>query len=112
MRFEEHPEGKVFVTKVLDNRITADASGQLKEKIVSYVAQGYKYIVVDLSEVTFIDSSGLGALISSLKLVGDDGKLAVSGTKSTVLTTFKLTRMDRVFPMFDRQEEAVAALSQ
>lgn len=111
MRFEEKNVGNVLVTKVLDNRITADVAPQLKDRILSYVNDGHKSIVVDLSDVTFIDSSGLGALINSLKLVGQDGTLAVSGTRSTVMTTFKLTRMDRVFRMYNNVEEAANALS-
>ncbi len=111
MRFDEKNVDNILVTKVLDNRVTADGSAQLKEQVLKCVNQGHKSIVVDLSEVTFIDSSGLGALISSLKLVGQEGTLAVSGARSSVLTTFKLTRMDRVFRMYSTVEEAVSALA-
>lgn len=111
MRFEEKSVEKVLITKVLDNRITADESGQLKEQVLKCVNNGYKLVVVDLSEVTFIDSSGLGALISSLKTVGQEGALAISGARSTVMTTFRLTRMDRVFKMYSTTEEAVGALA-
>lgn len=111
MRFDEKNVGDVLVTKVLDSRVTADESAQLKEQILKCASQGHKSIVVDLSEVTFIDSSGLGALISSLKMVGQGGTLAVSGARSSVLTTFKLTRMDRVFRMYNTSEEAISALA-
>jgi anti-sigma B factor antagonist len=111
MRFEEQTIDGVIITKILDNRVTADESVQLKEQILKCVNQGYTLIVVDLSEVNFIDSSGLGALISSLKIVGQGGTLAVCGTRSTVLTTFKLTRMDRVFRMYETAEDALQALS-
>jgi anti-sigma B factor antagonist len=111
MRFEERKIDKVIVTKILDNRVTADVSAHLKEQILKCVNQGYILIVIDLSEVTFIDSSGLGALISSLKTVGQAGTLAISGTRSSVMTTFKLTRMDRVFRMYNTTAEALQALS-
>lgn len=111
MRFEETNVENVLITKVLDNRITADESAQLKEEVLKCVNNGHKLVVVDLSEVTFIDSSGLGALISSLKMVGQDGALALSGARSSVMTTFRLTRMDRVFRMYNNTEEAVGALA-
>lgn len=111
MRFEEKIVENVLITKVLDNRITADESAQLKEQVLKCVNNGYKRVVVDLGEVTFIDSSGLGALISSLKMVGQDGSLAISGARSSVMTTFRLTRMDRVFRMYNNTEEAIEALA-
>lgn len=111
MRFEEKLVENVLITKVLDNRITADESSQVKEQVLKCVNNGHRLVVVDLSEVTFIDSSGLGALISSLKMVGQEGALAISGARSSVITTFKLTRMDRVFRMYNTTEEAVGALA-
>ena len=111
MRFEEHAIDNVIVTKVLDNRVTADEAAQLKEQILKCVNHGYNSIILDLSEVTFIDSSGLGALISSLKSVGQAGTLAISGARSPVMTTFRLTRMDRVFRMYNSTHDALQALS-
>ena len=68
-------------------------------------------IVLDMSDVTFIDSSGLGALIASLKIIGDDGELVLCGARDTVESMFKLTRMNKVFRMFGSPEEAVSSLS-
>lgn len=111
MRFEEEKVGNVLVAKVLESRIGADVASRFKQDIISYVSNGNRAIVLDLSEVTFIDSSGLGALIASLKVMGNDGELVLCGSRGTVTSMFKLTRMDKVFRMFNSQEEAVAALS-
>jgi anti-sigma B factor antagonist len=110
MRFQESKINDVFVAKVLEGRIAADIAPRFKEDLVAYVHKGYRKIVLDLSEVTFIDSSGLGALIASLKVIGDDGELALCGTRDTVSNMFKLTRMNKVFRMFSTPEEAAAAL--
>ena len=67
--------------------------------------------MLDLGAVSFIDSSGLGALISSLKTIGSDGHLVISGACGTVATMFKLTRMDKILRVFGTTDEAVAALS-
>lgn len=67
--------------------------------------------MLDLSEVDFIDSSGLGAIVSSLKAVGKQGNLIICGIGETVLSLFRLTRMDRVFQIVSSPEEAVRALS-
>lgn len=111
MRFEEHNVGNVMVAKVLESRIAADVAARFKQGLIEFVNRGHRLLVLDLSDVTFIDSSGLGALIGSLKAVGSDGELALCGACETVASMFKLTRMNKVFRMFDGPEQAVAALS-
>lgn len=111
MRFEESKSGDILIAKVLEGRIGADVAPRFKEDMIGYVKSGNRAIVLDLSDVTFIDSSGLGALISCLKAMGQGGELVLSGTRGTVTSMFKLTRMDKVFRMFSQTDEAVAALS-
>src|SRR5271169_3195575 len=110
MRFEERKIGDVFIAKVLESRIAADVAARFKEDLIEYVTNGHRTFVLDLSEVTFIDSSGLGALIASLKVIGADGELALCGARETVASMFKLTRMNKVFRMFNTPEDAAAAL--
>jgi anti-sigma B factor antagonist len=110
MIFQETQFGEVLVAKVPERRIAADVAPRLKEALIALVSKGNRRIVLDLSDVTFIDSSGLGALISSLKAIGGDGELVLSGACEAVVSMFKLTRMNKVFRMFDNPEEAVAAL--
>ena len=111
MRFEQTEKGNVLVAKVLDSRIVADVAPRFKHQLITYVNNGHRSIVLDLEAVSFIDSSGLGALVSGLKAIGKDGDLVLSGTCGNVTSMFKLTRMDKVFRMFGTQEEAVEALS-
>lgn len=111
MRFEQTTVGDVLVAKVLESRIVADVAPRFKHQLIDYVNSGNRSIALDMSAVSFIDSSGLGALVSSLKAIGNDGDLVLCGTGGTVNSMFKLTRMDKVFRMFDTPEEAVTALS-
>ena len=111
MRFEQNMVGDVLVAKVLDSRIVADVAARFKHQLIDYIAEGNRSIVLDMKAVSFIDSSGLGALVSSLKVIGRDGDLVLCGTAGNVASMFKLTRMDKVFRMFHTSEEAVAALS-
>jgi anti-sigma B factor antagonist len=111
MRFEENKVGEVLVAKVLEGRIAADIAPRFKAHLAEYMSQGNRSIVLDLATVTFIDSSGLGALVSSLKSMGKEGDLVISGAHGAVASMFKLTRMDKVFRMYGSTDEAVAALS-
>ncbi len=111
MRFEENKIGNILIAKVLEGRIAADIAPRFKAYLSEYISDGNRAIVLDLEAVTFIDSSGLGALISSLKSMGNNGDLVISGARATVANMFKLTRMDKVFRMYDTNAAAVAALS-
>jgi anti-sigma B factor antagonist len=74
------------------------------------VRRGVTRFVIDLSGVEFIDSTGLGALVAVLKVSGRGG-MVVAGAQDSVVTLFKLTRMDKVFRMFPSSKEAAAALA-
>jgi anti-sigma B factor antagonist len=111
MRFEESKIGSVLIAKILESRISADVAPSFKEDLINYITKGNRVLVLDMSQVTFIDSSGLGALIASLKIMGDDGELVLCGARDTVDSMFKLTRMNKVFRMFSSPEEAVSSLS-
>lgn len=111
MHIEERSDGDVVVLYVRERRIDARAAPALKEKIGSFVTGGSEWIVLDLSEVEFIDSSGLGAIVSALKLLGRKGDLVISGAREPVLALFRITRMDKVFRLFPTTDEAQQALA-
>ena len=99
------------MVKVIESRIAADISGSFKKALVDTVSRSDRLIVLDMTEVSFIDSMGLGALVAALKSVKEDSDLVLCGARDTVLSMFRLTRMNKIFRMFDTAEEAVAALA-
>ena len=103
--------GDVLVVQPFEPRLDAHVAVNFKETMVNFIKEGHKRIVLNLSNVEFIDSSGLGAIVSSLKTLGLKGELAICGPRDTVLTLFKLTRMDKVFRIFTQEEETIAALT-
>ena len=111
MRFEESKVGQVLIAKVLSPQIAADVASRFKAHLVEYISSGNESNVLDLEAVTFIDSSGLGALIASFKSMGKEGDLVISGARDAVANMFKLTRMDKMFRMYANNETAVAALT-
>jgi anti-sigma B factor antagonist len=111
MQFEESTIKNVSVITVHESRIVADVAPQFKKELVAYIQNDRRNIILDLSEVNFIDSSGLGALIGSLKAMGNDREFALCGARDAVVNMLKLTRMDKVFRIFGTPEEAASALS-
>ena len=78
-------------------RLNMVAAPAFKNLVEETVASGATHIVVDLGEVTFIDSSGLGALISALKATRQaGGDLRIADVPEQVMTVLRLTNLDRV----------------
>ena len=111
MELEERKEGNVLIIKIFEKRLDELVTVNFKEKMTEFVKRGNESIVLDLSEVEFIDSSGLGAIISSMKMLGKKEGFVICGMRETVLSLFRLTRMDRLFKIFPGEKEAIAALS-
>lgn len=109
MKLESNHAGRYLVVKVLEERMGADRAVSFKEAMSKWIDMGNRAIVLDLSDVTFIDSTGLGAILSVLKRLGKGGEIVITGVSDTVGSMFKLTRMDRVFLMYPTVDEALAA---
>jgi len=81
-------------------------ANQLRRDIGDIVASGANIVLINLQDVTFMDSSGLSALVSALKAVRTaGGKLYLCSINDQVRMVFELTRMDRVFETFSSQDE-------
>jgi len=111
MIFEDKVTGEILTAKPLEKRIDASSSANFKGHMVDWINEGKRHIVLDLSEVDFIDSSGLVAIVSVLKMIGPESDLVICGMKESVMNLFRLTRMNRVFQIFSSAPEAVQALS-
>ncbi len=111
MQLQEKQMSDVLIVRPLEKRIDASTATEFKEKISGWIEAGNRRIVLNLSEVDFIDSSGLGAIISGLKKIGNDGRLVICVVRETVMSLFRLTRMNRVFDIYPSEDEAVQALS-
>lgn len=110
MQLEQRSADNALIVTPLEERLDARVATDFKERMAELIASGNTKIVLDLSKVEFIDSSGLGAIVSSLKRMGGRGDLVVCGLQETTMTMFRLTRMDRVFQVFDSEQQAVSAL--
>lgn len=82
---------------------------QLRERIISLLRDDFRYIITDLHDVSFLDSTGLGALVGSLKRVRQkDGSLALVTGSGTILRILSLTALDRVFTLRSSVEQAIS----
>lgn len=97
MQIRTEVSGDMLVVTAMEDRIDAAGAIQFKERMREAVANPAPRVVLDLSAVTFLDSSGLGAVVAVMKLLGPSRKLELAGLTPTVEKVFRLTRMDTIF---------------
>ncbi|WP_017259063.1 STAS domain-containing protein [Pedobacter arcticus] len=68
-------------------------------------------LVLDMSEIQYMDSSFIGALVAGLKnVLSKGGEMALVNVNTDVMALFELTRLDKVFKIYDTKEEAIEEL--
>lgn len=112
MKYNEKREGAVVVIEMDEPRLEASNAPELRELLIGRIEKGDHQIVLDLHGVKFMDSSALGSLIGAIKKMGPLGTLALAGATGPVLQLLKLTRMDKVFPMFPTAHAALIKLEE
>ncbi|AVW92759.1 STAS domain-containing protein [Celeribacter baekdonensis] len=101
----------VRVVCVGENRIDAACAIQFKDEMRELSEAGPSRIILDLGNVEFLDSSGLGAVVAALKAVRHGQRLELAALHPTVQRVFHLTRMDTVFTIHDSVSTAVEGVA-
>lgn len=89
--------GEMLVVRAMDDRIDAACAIQFKDRMREIAQDNSPRVVLDMSRVAFLDSSGLGAVVAVMKALAPDRRLELSGLTVNVQKVFRLTRMDSVF---------------
>jgi len=95
---QEHEENFTTI-KVENSRLDASIAPDFKRQMEDIIEHNKHHIILDISSVSFMDSSSLGAMVALLKSIKKHGELVISGASGTVLDLFQLTRMDSVFTL-------------
>jgi anti-sigma B factor antagonist len=102
----------------VDSHAVVDVKGEidvytapkLRENLIELVSEGSYNVVVNLEDVDFLDSTGLGVLVGALKRVkAHDGTLSLVCTQDKILKIFKITGLTKVFDIHDSVDEATSA---
>ena len=100
-------DGAVILT--LAGEIDMKCSSELRAKFMELFKNKPAVLVVDMTEVEFMDSSGLAILVEALKWCRqNDSKLKLVGMVQTVRSVFEISRLDSIFQIYDTIEEALA----
>ncbi len=100
MNMETEQHGEITVVKLIEDRLDAAMAIRFKDALKNLVDEGVDHMILDMSNVAFMDSSGLGAVVGHMKYMGAERVFQIAGLTPTVEKVFKLTRMDSVFQIF------------
>lgn len=85
------------VVRIDEERIDASVAIQFKDRMRELAAEAGNRLILDLGRVTFVDSSGLGAIVAVMKFLAPAVKLELAALTPNVSKVFHMTRMDTVF---------------
>lgn len=109
MKIDASKEKSVVVV-IVEGDLDASNAPDLRAKFEELIGQGENQYVIDLSGVPFMDSSGIAALVNLFKRVRiGAGDVKLCGLQEEVKKVFELTRLNRVFDIFDTCAEAAAS---
>ena len=93
----------------ISGEVDVYTSPQLKQDLVLMAERGIKNVVINLSNVEYLDSTGLGVLIGGLKRMREaGGNLSLVGLGMRILRIFEITGLNKIFDIYDTEEEAAA----
>lgn len=110
MEIKMEMDNNVVILKLLGNLVASSAE-ILKTQVARLLEKNYLYLLVDLSKVDFIDSSGLGACIAvNRNVLAREGDFVCVGANETVTRLFHITRADQKIPLTASRFDALKSL--
>ncbi len=108
MAFNVSREGDITVVDV-DGQLIVGNRQELKQKVLDELEKGGRSFLVDFTETGYIDSSGLGVLVSLSKKIREvGGELRLSSLNEDLRTLFELTKLDTLFRIADSRQEGLS----
>jgi anti-sigma B factor antagonist len=111
MNFSKHEEENIFVITVNITEASMNHSENFKDYLYANCVDEAPKLVIDLSQVKYMDSSFIGALVAGLKhVLTKQGEMALVNVQNDVLALFELTRLDKVFKIHSTVSDAIRSL--
>lgn len=110
MHIEMFEQGRSMVVAPEGPRLDAEVAPAFRQALLQAIEQGHGNLIVDLHGIDFIDSSGLGALVSAfkrLKGAATEGDIRLANVQPPVNSVLEIIRLNRVFTRYPSVDEAV-----
>jgi len=100
----------ILIITCVDSRLDAAVAQSFFQAIQNHINKGHQHLVIDLSNVKFVDSTGLGALVRCLKELGSQGQLVLFGVGELLRSLLQMTKLDKIFSQANGKNEAIELL--
>ncbi len=108
MKITKTTQQDVVICRI-NGDIDINSSPDIRKTFAELTASYQKKIVINLAEVSYIDSSGLATLVEMLKKIKSyGGRLRLSNLADKVKGLFEITKLEKIFEIYDTAEQAVA----
>ena len=108
MQIAERESGRVTILDLAGKVTLGDGDTLLKDKLHSLLHQGKKDVLLNLGQVSYVDSAGLGAIVSAYTtMTREGGNLKLSNVTKKLQDLLSITKLLTVFETFDNEDEAV-----
>jgi len=109
-RIEEDRPSRATAMLVLYGEADLHSAPELRQRLRSTIDDGATNVVVDLSETAFLDSTSLGVLLGGMRRLREhDGQIRLVVSRPDIRRIFEITLLDRIFPLHETREQALAA---
>lgn len=110
MSVKERFEDDIAIIAVSGNLMGGPETAAVHEKVREVVGKSYKKLVIDLSGVKWINSSGLGALMGSMTTMKNaDGEMKLANVSERILSLFMITKLVTIFETYDSADKAIGS---
>lgn len=110
MKLVKETKGKVTILRLQEDRLDHVISSPLKTELLQFAQDKGSFLLLDLNQVEFVDSSGLGAILFGIRQMrGGEGALKLVNLQPRVLALIKIAKLDNVIESYDDETEAIAS---
>ena len=110
MKIKQEAIGDVYVVRLSGQLMGGPDADSVRETILSILNEGYKKILIDLKDVSWVNSTGLGILMSAhITATQNGGIVKLMRISRRIDSIFMVTRLNTVFQVFDKEEDAIAS---
>jgi anti-sigma B factor antagonist len=104
--------GKIGLLEVRGSLVGGEETDELRSAVADFIEQGNKKLVIDLSKVTYLNSTAIGILVSAHTTYSrNKGQVKLCGINKNINNIFVITKLTLVFEVCETRDEAVESLS-
>lgn len=101
--------GDILLFKI-EGEFDVDCADELKPQLVRFFEGNKKYLMIDISKIDYVDSSGLGLLVGAVRTCNQGQRIFILGPSTRVSRALEITGLDRIFNIYPNMQDALESI--